>query len=222
MDRWQEVDRHLADLFGLDDDALRATLRATADAGLPPIQVSAALGKFLHVEALAVRARRILEIGTLAGYSTIWLCRALPADGRLISLELDPRHADVARANIHAAGLADRVEVRVGPALASLAALAEEGAEPFDMVFIDADKAGYPDYLEWSVRLSHPGTLIVADNVVRQGQIVDPSNLDSRVEGIRRFNEKLAADPRLSATIIQTVGAKGYDGMAVAVVLAND
>jgi predicted O-methyltransferase YrrM len=219
MDRWHAVDDHLVDLFELDDDALRAAVAATAAAGMPQIQVSATLGRFLTIQARAIRARRILEIGTLAGYSSIWLARALPVDGRLITLELEPRHAEVARANIARAGLAALVEVRVGPAQASLVALVADGVEPFDMVFIDADKEGYPDYLEWSLRLSRPGSLIVADNVVRGGAIIDVTSIDSRVEGIRRFNEALARDPRVAATILQTVGAKGYDGISVAVVL---
>jgi predicted O-methyltransferase YrrM len=164
-------------------------------------------------------ARRILEIGTLGGYSAIWLARALPPDGRLTTLEISPRHADVARSNLARAGLASVTEVVVGPALQSLAGLAEQGAGPFDLVFIDADKEGYPDYLEWSVRLSRKGTLIVADNVVRQGQVADPSNTDARVRGIRLFNERLATDGRLTATILQTVGSKGHDGLAFAVVL---
>jgi predicted O-methyltransferase YrrM len=219
MDRWQAVDDHLVDLFELDDDALRAAVAATAAAGMPQIQVSATLGRFLNLQARAIGARRILEIGTLAGYSSIWLARALPVDGRLITLELEPRHAEVARVNIARAGLAALVEVRVGPALASLVALVADGVEPFDMVFIDADKEGYPDYLEWSLRLSRPGSLIVADNVVRGGAIIDVTSIDSRVEGIRRFNEALARDPRVAATILQTVGAKGYDGISFAVVL---
>lgn len=219
MERWHDVDRYLVDLFELEDDALRHTLEATQAAGLPQIQVSAALGRFLQVQARAVRARRILEIGTLARYSTIWLARALPAGGRLVTLELYPRHAEVARANFRHAGLDELIEVRVGPALDSLAALASDGVEAFDMVFIDADKERYTDYLDWSIRLAHPGTLIVADNVVRGGQITDAANPDSRVQGIRRFNEQLAADGRVAATIVQTVGAKGYDGFAFAVVL---
>jgi len=219
MERWQAVDDYVVALFDLDDDALRATLDATVAAGLPQIQVSATLGRFLNIQARAVHARRILEIGTLAGYSSIWLARALPRDGRLITLELEPHHAQVARANIARAGFEAQVEVRVGPAAESLAALVADGVELFDMVFIDADKEGYPDYLEWSLRLSRPGTLIVADNVVRGGAIIDADSTDSRVQGIRRFNEMLARDPRVAATILQTVGAKGYDGMAFAVVL---
>lgn len=221
MQRWTVVDDYIADLFGLGDDALDEGLRASAAGGLPSIQVSAAQGKLLHLLARAIGAKRILEIGTLGGYSTIWLGRALPPDGRLVTLELDSHHAEVARANLERAGLGAVVEVIVGPALATLARLAEQAVEPFDMVFIDADKERYPDYLEWSVRLSRPGTLIVADNVVRQGQIVEPDNGDTRVQGIRLFNEKLAADPRLTATIVQTVGAKGYDGLAIAVVLGD-
>lgn len=221
MQRWTVVDDYIADLFGLGDDALDEGLRASAAGGLPSIQVSAAQGKLLHLLARAIGAKRILEIGTLGGYSTIWLGRALPPDGRLVTLELDSHHADVARANLERAGLGAVVEVIVGPALATLARLAEQAVEPFDMVFIDADKERYPDYLEWSVRLSRPGTLIVADNVVRQGQIVEPDNGDTRVQGIRFFNEQLAADPRLTATIVQTVGAKGYDGLAIAVVLGD-
>jgi predicted O-methyltransferase YrrM len=219
MDRWYAVDTYIADELGLHDDDLEEALRVSDAAGLPGIQVSAAHGKLLHVLALALGARRILEIGTLGGYSAIWLARALPPDGRLTTLEISPRHADVARSNLARAGLASVTEVVVGPALQSLAGLAEQGAGPFDLVFIDADKEGYPDYLEWSVRLSRKGTLIVADNVVRQGQVADPSNTDARVRGIRLFNERLATDGRLTATILQTVGSKGHDGLAFAVVL---
>jgi predicted O-methyltransferase YrrM len=218
MDRWHAVDDHLVELFGLDDDVLRAAVADSLAAGMPQIQVSATLGCFLNLQARALGARRLLEIGTLAGYSSIWLARALPADGRLVTLELEPRHAAVARGNFERAGLADVVEVRVGPAAQSLAALVAQGVQPFDMVFIDADKDGYPDYLEWSLRLSRPGTLIVADNVVRGGAIIDADSADSRVQGVRRFNEMLAHDPRLDATILQTVGTKGYDGIAYAVV----
>jgi predicted O-methyltransferase YrrM len=221
MDTWQQTDDHLTDLFGLEDDVLRAALDATIAAGLPQIQVSAVLGRFLQLQARAIGARRILEIGTLAGYSTIWMARALPADGSLITLELDPRHAEVARSNLARAGLDVVAEVRVGPAMDSLAAMAEQGVEPFDLVFIDADKEAYPEYLEWSIRLAHPGSLIIADNVVRGGQIVDGASKDARVQGIRAFNAKLAADPRLLAGIVQTVGSKGHDGMALALVLES-
>ncbi len=220
MDRWHAVDGHLVDLFGLDDDVLRAAVADSVAAGMPQIQVSATLGRFLNLQAQALGARRILEIGTLAGYSSIWLARALPADGRLVTLELEPRHAQVARGNLARAGLADVAEVRVGSAAQTMAALVAEKVQPFDMVFIDADKEGYPDYLEWSVRLARPGTVIVADNVVRGGAIIDADSADSRVQGIRRFNEMLARDPRVDATILQTVGTKGYDGIAYAVVKA--
>jgi predicted O-methyltransferase YrrM len=221
MDRWAAVDDYIVETFDLDDDVLRAAVAAGVAAGMPQIQVSAALGRFLNLQARAIGARRILEIGTLAGYSSIWLARALPADGRLVTLELSEKHAEVARGNLARAGLADVAEVRVGPATESLAALVAEGVAPFDMVFIDADKEGYPDYLEWSIRLGRPGTLIVADNVVRGGAIIEADHADSRVQGIRTFIGMLARDPRLDATIMQTVGAKGYDGIAYALVREN-
>ena len=220
MDRWNAVDDHLVDLFGLDDDILRSAVADSVAAGMPQIQVSATLGRFLNLQARTMAARRILEIGTLAGYSSIWLARALPADGRLVTLELEPRHAEVARANLVRAGLGDVTEVRVGPASETLRAMVADKVEPFDMVFIDADKDGYPDYLEQSLKLARPGTLIVADNVVRGGAIIDADSSDARVQGVRRFNEMLARDPRLDATILQTVGVKGYDGIAYALVKA--
>jgi predicted O-methyltransferase YrrM len=221
MDRWDAVDDYIVNTFDLDDEVLRAAVAASVEAGMPQIQVSAALGRFLNLQARAIGARRILEVGTLAGYSSIWLGRALPTDGRLVTLELSAKHADVARANLANAGLGDVSEVRVGPASETLAALVAEKVAPFDMVFIDADKEGYPDYLEWSLRLSRPGTLIVADNVVRGGAITAPDHADSRVQGIRRFNEMLARDPRVDASIMQTVGHKGYDGIAFALVRAT-
>ncbi|HSJ51065.1 MAG TPA: O-methyltransferase [Actinomycetota bacterium] len=210
------MDRLAEELLGLDDPALGAALEASADAGLPSIQVSAAQGRFLHVVARALGARRILEIGTLGGYSTIWLARALPADGRLITLELDSSHAEVAQSNLERAGIADRVDVRIGPALDTLPTLT--GEAPFDLVFIDADKPAYPDYLEWAIRLARPGTLIVADNVVRGGAVLDELVKDPIVTGTRRFLERLGGDPRIDATVVQTVGRKGYDGFAFAVV----
>jgi len=219
MERWVDVDEYITAQFGLHDDELEQALRASQAAGLPGIQVSAPQGKLLFLLARAIGARRILEIGTLGGYSAIWLARALPVDGRLTTLEIDPHHAEVARSNLARAGLAAVAEVVIGPALASLARLDQQRTGPFDLVFIDADKEGYPDYLEWSVRLARPGGLIIADNVVRQGQVMDADNLDSRVSAIRRFNEQLARDDRLTATIVQTVGAKGYDGLAIAVVI---
>jgi predicted O-methyltransferase YrrM len=225
MERWGEVDRYIVDLFGLHDEALDEAVAASRAAGLPQIHVSAVQGKLLHVLARAVGARRILEVGTLAGFSGIWLARALPADGRLVTLELDPRHARVAQANFERAGLADRIEIMVGPAiesLATLATLADAGADPFDMVFIDADKESYADYLDGALRLARPGALIVADNVVRQGRLADPADTDPRVVGVRRFAERLATDPRVSGTIAQMVGDKSYDGLAFAVVLETD
>ena len=216
--RWSDVDTYLAALFTPHDDALQAALDETASAGMPSIAVSPVQGKLLHILARSIRARRILEIGTLGGYSTIWMARALDAGGRLVTLESEDKHAQVARANIERAGL-DSVEVRVGPAQETLPRMIAAHEEPYDMVFIDADKEGYPAYLDWSLQLTRPGSIIVADNVVRDGQIADPDNDDPRVVGVRRFNELLAEDPRVRATVLQTVGAKGYDGLAFAVVL---
>lgn len=217
--RWTAVDDYVGDLLAPADPALDAALKASEAAGLPSIQVAANQGKLLHLLARLQGARTILEIGTLGGYSTIWLARALPSDGRLITLELDPKHAQVARENIARAGLAERVEVRIGPASEMLAGLAAEGGGPFDLIFIDADKEGYPDYLGWALKLSRPGSLIVADNVVRGGAVVDPSSSDPRVQAVRHCLELMAREPRLDATVIQTVGSKGYDGLAFALVV---
>ena len=215
---WTAVDGYIENLFLPDDPALSAALADSTAAGLPEIAVSPAQGKLLTVLARAAGARRILEIGTLGGYSAICLARALPADGRLVTLELSPLHADVARANIARAGLAERVEVRVGPAVESLAQLAAEGAAPFDLIFIDADKPSYVAYLEGALPLARPGALIIADNVVRQGRVLDATSDDANAQGAARFNERLAAEPRLSAIVLQTVGSKGHDGLAIAVV----
>jgi predicted O-methyltransferase YrrM len=212
---WAAVDRYLASLLVKPDPALDETLEAAAAAGLPPHEVSPLQGKLLEVLARAVAARAILELGTLGGYSTIRLAQAMPPGGRLVTLEANPQYADVARANVARAGLADVVDVRVGPALEMLPHL----RGPFDLVFIDADKQTNPDYLAWALRLSRPGTLIVADNVVRGGAVADADSTDPTVQGIRRFYERLAADPRLAATAVQTVGVKGHDGFAIAVVL---
>lgn len=221
QERWAAVDGYLGAHLVPADPVLDAALRASADAGLPPINVSPAQGKMLHVLARAQGARSILEIGTLGGYSAIWLGRALPPGGRLITLEADPRHAQVARANLARAGLTDVVEVRVGAAQETLPRLHAAGDGPFDLIFIDADKPGYPDYLSWSLGLSRPGTMIVADNVVRDGAVADSASQDANVLGVRRYIEMMAAEPRVSATVIQTVGTKGYDGFALAVVLAG-
>jgi len=214
QDQWSAVDNYIADLFLAPDPALEATLASSAAAGLPAISVSPTQGKLLHLLARVQRARRILEIGTLGGYSTIWLARALPPDGRLISLEVDPKHAEVAHANLARAGLSSVVEIRLGSALETLPKLVAEGRGPFDLIFIDADKPGYADYLQWSLKLARQGTLIIADNVVRKGAVADPGSSDENVQGIRKFNEVLAAEKRVTTTVIQTVGSKGYDGLA--------
>jgi predicted O-methyltransferase YrrM len=214
---WTAVDRFFGDLLVNADPALDEALAASAEAGLPAINVSPVLGKLLHLLARAIGARNVLEIGTLGGYSTIWLARALPDGGRVISLEADPEHADVARANIARAGLDDRVEVRLGMALDLLPGLAEN-AEPFDFVFIDADKPNNAAYFDWALRLSRVGSIIVVDNVVRGGDIIDTASDSPTVQGVHRFLERLAAEPRVSATAIQTVGSKGYDGFAIALV----
>jgi predicted O-methyltransferase YrrM len=220
QEQWTAVDRYITDLLVPPDPALDEALRASAAAELPSIHVSPNQGKLLMLLARVHGARTILEIGTLGGYSTIWLARALPPDGRLITLEAVPTHAKVARANIEGAGLADIVDVRLGRALDTLPQLAAEGRDAFDFIFIDADKPGYPEYFEWCLRLSRRGTVIVADNVVRRGAVIDPASRDASVQGMRRFLELLAAEPRVSATAIQTVG-KGYDGFAMAVVTAD-
>ena len=218
QERWAEVDHYLTDLFVAADSALEEALRASTAAGLPAIHVTPNQGKLLHLLARAAGARAILEIGTLGGYSTIWLARALPDGGRLVTLEADPKHAEVARKNISRAGLAGVVDLRLGRALETLPVLAAAEAGTFDFIFIDADKPAYPDYLAWALRLARPGALIVADNVVRKGAVADAASADPAVQGVRRFNELLAAEPRVSATAIQTVGGKGYDGFAVALV----
>jgi predicted O-methyltransferase YrrM len=217
-ERWSEVDEYLVGLFLPPDSALDDALNLSASSGLPPISVAPNQGKFLELLARIHQSRRILEIGTLGGYSTIWLARALPDDGTLVSLELEQVHADVARRNIDGAGLGSVVEVRVGPAVASLEELINQDAELFDFIFIDADKESYPTYLGLSLRLSRPGTVIVADNVVRDGEVVNSNSADERVVAVRKFLELAGADERIDATAIQTVGSKGYDGFALLVV----
>lgn len=219
-EQWTAVDNYITDLLVPSDPALDAALEASDAAGLPPHNVAPNQGKFLHLLAQIQGAKRILEIGTLGGYSTIWLARALPADGRLITLEADPVHADVARSNIACAGLADRVELRVGQAIDTLPQIADEGDGPFDMIFIDADKPSNPEYFRWALQLSRPGTIIVVDNVIRNGEVIDSSSDDPSVRGVRSLNQMLAADSRVSVTAIQTVGSKGYDGFALARVIA--
>jgi predicted O-methyltransferase YrrM len=217
-DRWAEVDEYVSGLLAPQDEALEAAVKAGVDAGMPEIQVSPPQARLLEILARSIGARTMLEFGTLAGYSTIWLARALPAGGRLITLEADPGYAEVARTNIANAGLSDLVELRVGPALDALPALDAEGAGPFDLVFIDADKIHTPDYFAWSLERTRPGGLIVADNVVRDGALADPESDEPTIPAQRRFHELIAADPRLTATTIQTVGGKGYDGFTLALV----
>lgn len=221
QDQWTTVDRYIEQMFVLSDQVLDAALKASADAGLPGIQVSPAQGKMLQILTQAMGAQRILEIGTLGGYSTIWLARGLPAGGKLITLELNTKHAEIARANIARAGLADVVELRLGPALETLQQLVAEKQGPFDFVFIDADKPGYADYFAQVLKLTRRGSVIIADNVVRKGAVVDPASDDSNVQGIRRFNEAVRRESRVSATAIQTVGSKGYDGFFVALVAVD-
>lgn len=215
---WVAVEEYLDGLLIPADPALQAARDSSLAAGLPDIAVTASQGKFLHLLARIRGARHILEIGTLGGYSTIWLARALPRDGRLITLEADPEHAEIARANVLNAGLADRVDLRLGMALDLLPEMAAEGLEPFDFVFLDADKENNAHYLEWALRLSRPGTVIIIDNVIRDGEVADPDSADPRIQGTRRLNEMLAAESRLTATTLQTVGSKGYDGFTLALV----
>jgi len=216
--RWAEVDSYVSELLAPHDRALDGALAASEAAGIPAIQVSPPQGKLLNILARTIGAKTILEFGTLAGYSTIWLARALPEDGRLVTLEAEPAHAEVAAANIANAGLEGLVDLRVGRAQDLLPQLAAERVGPFDLTFIDADKASSPEYLAWALDRSRPGSLIVADNVVRDGQLVDLSDEDPAIAGQRALHEMLAAEPRASATTIQTVGAKGYDGFTVALV----
>jgi predicted O-methyltransferase YrrM len=217
-ERWTEVDRYFGEALALDDAHLQAALEASVAAGLPAISVSAPQGRLLNLLARQCNAKRILEIGTLGGYSGIWLARALPAGGKLVTLELDAAHAKVANANFARAGLADRVDLRVGPAIETLPTLEGEGA--FDFTFIDADKVSTPRYLEWAIRLSRAGAFIVVDNVVRNGAVLLGTSADTSVQGIRAALAMLGNDPRVEATAIQTVGNKGYDGFALALVRA--
>ncbi len=215
---WTAVDRYFTELFTVPDPVLDAAIAESMAAGLPDIHVSPNQGKLLQLLARSHGARGILEIGTLGGYSTIWLARALPPGGRLVTLEFDPAHAAVARKNIERAGLGGIVELRLGDARETLPQLAAEGAGPFDFIFLDADKPSYPAYLPWIMRLSRAGTLIIADNVVRDGAVIDSASADPKVQGVREFCRLAAADPRLDLTAIQMVGVKGYDGFAVAMV----
>jgi predicted O-methyltransferase YrrM len=211
---WKSVDQYFEGMLLPDDPVLEAAVKASVEAKLPPIAVSAVQGKLLHLIARAINARKILEIGTLGGYSTIWLGRALPAGGKLTTLELDPKHAAVARSNLARAGLSEKVELLLGPAIETLPQL----TGPFDLFFIDADKPSNPDYFTWAMKLARPGSMIIVDNVVRKGAVVDANSADEDVRGVRRCVELMSKEPRFSATVLQSVGTKGYDGLVMGVV----
>lgn len=215
---FKNVDDYINALFVKEDEALLNVTTSIEEAGIPPISVSANQGKFLHLLAKMINAKKILEMGTLAGYSTIWMARALPKDGRLITLEFDPKHAEVAKKNLINAKVDSLVDIRIGKALDLLPQIEAAGEGPFDMIFIDADKPPYTEYFQWAVKLSRPGTLIVTDNVIRDGKVLDENNDDENVRGVQRFNKMLAGNKAVDATIIQTVGDKEHDGMALAVV----
>ena len=221
QEQWTKVDRYFADLFLQSDPVLDAVLDASAAAGLPAINVTPNQGKLLQLLAQMQQARRILEIGTLGGYSTIWLARGLAPGGRLITLEANPLHAQVATANLNRAGVGDIVELRLGPALETLSQIAAEGRDPFDLIFVDADKESTAEYFTWALQLSRRGSLIIVDNVVRGGAVIDAASDDVSVQGIRRFNKLAAAESQVMVTAIQTVGSKGYDGFAMVLVIAD-
>jgi predicted O-methyltransferase YrrM len=221
QDKWAAVDRYLNDLLLPADAVLEAALRSSDAAGLPSINVTPNQGKLLHLLARMGGARRILEVGTLGGYSTIWLARALLPGGRVVTLELEETHAQVARSNFDRASLSDVIEVRVGPAIATLHELVAARVEPFDFVFIDADKPSIADYFDLALQLTRVGSVIVVDNVIRNGAVIDANSADPSVQGVRRFNAKLAFERRVSATTLQTVGSKGYDGFTLALVTAT-
>jgi caffeoyl-CoA O-methyltransferase len=217
-EKFDLVDAYIDGLFGGQDPALQVTVERMTQANMPAISVSSVQGRLLHLLARLCNARKILELGTLGGFSTIWMARALPASGKLVSLELEPLHAKVARRNIEDAGLGSKVEIRVGKALDLLPVLESDGSGPFDMIFIDADKEPYAEYFQWALKLSRPGTLIIADNVIREGKVLDPSSQDPFVRGVQRFNKVLADCKDVTATIFQTVGQKEHDGIALAIV----
>ena len=216
---WKKVDEYFTDALIASGDGFTAAMEANRRADLPAIDVTALQGKFLEILVRVTGSHRVLEIGTLGGYSTLWLASALPENGVVVTLELEPRHAEVAMRNLKSAGLANKVDLHIGPAAEALKTLAQEHTAPFDFIFIDADKASYSEYLQWSMKLSRPGTLIAADNVVRDGKVIDPESPDPHIQGVRRFTEMVAAEPRLSTTVLQTVGTKGYDGFAISLVL---
>jgi predicted O-methyltransferase YrrM len=215
---WDKVDQYITERLIPQDAVLEEVLVTNQQAGLPPFDVSSSQGKFLNLLVQMKGARRILEIGTLGGYSTIWMARALPSDGQIVTLELDPIHAQVAKANLSLAEVDHLVELRVGDALEQLSQMKQEGVEPFDFIFIDADKPNNPNYLKWSLQFSQPGTVILGDNVIREGEVINENSEDARVIGVREFYDLLAEEPRISATAIQTVGSKGYDGFVLGIV----
>jgi len=215
---WGRVDDYIVDKLVQEDGALSAALAANTAAGLPSIDVSAAQGKFLHLMVRITGAKRILELGTLGGYSTIWMAKALPADGQLVTLEYEPKHAEVARRNIDNAGVGDKVTIHVGAAVQTLPIVAAQNPEPFDFIFIDADKPNNPAYLDWAIKLSRPGTVIILDNVIRDGKVLDPDSADPRIIGTRAAYDLIGTHPRLDATALQTVGSKGWDGFSIMVV----
>ncbi|MEK3864127.1 O-methyltransferase [Paenibacillus sp. FSL H7-0716] len=215
---WDKVDQYITERLIPQDSVLEEVLVTNQQAGLPPFDVSPSQGKFLNLLVQMKGARRILEIGTLGGYSTIWMARALPSDGQIVTLELDPIHAQVAKANLSLAEVDHLVELRVGDALEQLSQMKQEGGEPFDFIFIDADKPNNPNYLKWALQFSQPGTVILGDNVIREGEVINENSEDARVVGVRKFYDLLAEEPRISATAIQTVGSKGYDGFVLGIV----
>jgi predicted O-methyltransferase YrrM len=215
---FEKVDKYVSDLLAHEDEVLLETLRSTEVENIPLIQVSANQGKFLQVMAITCSAKRILELGTLLGYSAIWMARALPPEGRLITVESEPHHAALAQKNIERAGLSSKVEIKTGKALDILSKMISNQERPFDMIFIDADKPPYAEYFELALKLSRPGTLIICDNVIREGKVLDPNSADERVQGVQRFNKMLASNKNVTATILSTVGIKDFDGMALAVV----
>jgi predicted O-methyltransferase YrrM len=218
QDIWTSVDSYLGEVLVRQDRHLDAAVAASDAAGLPPIQVSPPQGKLLAILIEMMGAKSVLEVGTLGGYSTIWMAKSLPANGRLVTIEIDPKHAEVAQQNFNRAGLGDKIELRTGNARDILPDMIDDGAGPFDFVFIDADKASNPDYFGWALEMSRPGTVIIVDNVIREGHIIEADSEDASVKGVRRLNEVMAGNPRVTVTALQTVGVKGYDGFSVALV----
>jgi len=215
---FEKVDQYISHLVAPEDRFLQETIQSLDDASMPQISITPTQGKFLQVMMLMCKAKRVLELGTLGAYSTIWMARAIPADGKVITIEYDPHHADIASRNIAKAGLTDQIDLRVGKAMDLLKELIAKNEDPFDFIFIDADKPPYTEYFELALELSHPGTVIVCDNIIREGKVLDENTTDEKVKGVQRFNTMLASNPKVTATIMQTVGAKEYDGMAIAIV----